>query len=92
MTTTVIHKRDIKPGDIYIGRPGKWGNPFVIGRDGDRTEVIRKYEMWFAHQDKLIESLNEIQNKRLVCWCKPYACHGDVLARWADNLGNLEKN
>lgn len=29
--------------DVNIGRGSKWGNKFVIGRDGDRGEVIRKY-------------------------------------------------
>ena len=28
---------------VYIGRPSKWGNPFVIGRDGARADVIAKY-------------------------------------------------
>jgi len=27
---------------VYIGRPSKWGNPFVIGRDGSRADVIAK--------------------------------------------------
>ena len=30
--------------DVYIGRGSKWGNPFVIGKDGTREEVINKYE------------------------------------------------
>jgi hypothetical protein len=38
----VVHcKRE--PYDVYIGRPSKWGNPFQIGRDGTRDEVIAKY-------------------------------------------------
>ena len=32
-----------RPDRIYVGRPSKWGNPFVIGRDGSRDEVIAKY-------------------------------------------------
>ena len=27
----------------FIGRPSTWGNPFRIGRDGDRAEVVKKY-------------------------------------------------
>ena len=43
--TTVVHcKRE--PYDVYIGRPGPWGNPFEIGTDGTREEVIAKYEEW----------------------------------------------
>jgi hypothetical protein len=33
---------------VYVGRPGKWGNPFVIGRDGSRDEVIAKYRAWIV--------------------------------------------
>ena len=38
-TTKVVHCKRA-PFDIYIGRPSKWGNPFVIGRDGNREQVI----------------------------------------------------
>jgi len=31
------------PDRVYVGRPSKWSNPFVIGRDGSRDEVIAKY-------------------------------------------------
>ena len=31
------------PGQAYVGRPGVLGNPFVVGRDGSREEVIGKY-------------------------------------------------
>jgi Domain of unknown function (DUF4326) len=34
------------PDRVYVGRPSKWGNPFVIGRDGTRDEVIAKYRAW----------------------------------------------
>jgi len=50
--TTVVHcKRS--PYDVYIGRPSKWGNPFAIGRDGDRATVIRKYQQWLSQQPNL---------------------------------------
>ena len=39
----IVNKRNYKGPGIYIGRPSPLGNPFVIGRDGDREEVIRKY-------------------------------------------------
>lgn len=39
---------------VYIGRGSKWGNPFVIGRDGDRAEVITKYERWLRTQHHLL--------------------------------------
>ena len=33
---------------VYVGRPSKWGNSFVIGRDGSRSEVIAKYRAWIV--------------------------------------------
>jgi hypothetical protein len=69
--------------DVYIGRPSKWGNPFVIGRDGTREEVITKYERWLKQQPELMQSLSELRGKILGCWCSPQACHGDVLVRLA---------
>lgn len=70
-------------GSVYIGRPSKWGNPFVIGKDGTREEVILKYEN-FVCQSMLVSQLDELRGKDLVCWCAPQACHGDVLLRLAN--------
>lgn len=77
--TEVVHCR-LELFDVFIGRPSKWGNPFVIGRDGSRTEVIRKYRAWIVTQPHLMASLPELKDKILGCYCKPLACHGDVLA------------
>jgi hypothetical protein len=66
--------------DIYIGRPSKWGNPFVIGKDGSREDVIKKYEEWIRNErPDLIAALPELKGKVLGCWCSPEKCHGDVL-------------
>ncbi len=32
---------------VYVGRSSRWGNPFVLGRDGTRDEVIAKY-LWYV--------------------------------------------
>ena len=65
--------------DVYIGRPGPWGNPFEIGRDGTRAEVIEKYRAWIVNQGALLARLPELRGKVLGCFCAPAACHGDVL-------------
>lgn len=70
--------------DVYIGRPSKWGNPFVIGKDGCRVEVIEKYKVWIADQPGLIAMLPELKGKVLGCYCAPAACHGDILAELAN--------
>ncbi|RUV41234.1 DUF4326 domain-containing protein [Mesorhizobium sp. M1A.T.Ca.IN.004.03.1.1] len=72
------------PGRVYIGRPSKWGNPFVIGPDGSRAEVIAKYRAWIASQPELLETLDELRGQDLVCWCASEACHGDVLLELAN--------
>ncbi|RUV66725.1 MULTISPECIES: DUF4326 domain-containing protein [unclassified Mesorhizobium] len=72
------------PGRVYIGRPSKWGNPFVIGRDGSREEAIEKYRAWLASQPELLDALDELRGRDLVCWCAPQGCHGDVLIELAN--------
>lgn len=64
---------------VYIGRPGKWGNPFILGQDGTRTVVIEKYRTYLLNNPELLGQLEELRGKWLVCHCAPKACHGDVL-------------
>lgn len=80
------------PEYVYIGRPSKYGNPFSIGVDGTRSEVIRKYERWInlPEQSELRADIKrELAGKILGCWCKPLACHGDVILRIIN--GNTEQ-
>jgi len=83
--TRVVHCKRA-PYDVYIGRGrgSRWGNPFVVGRDGDRAEVIEKYERWLLTQPELLVALPQLRGRTLGCWCAPRPCHGDVLARLAD--------
>lgn len=89
----VVHCKKEK-FDVYIGRPGKWGNPFSIGKDGTREEVIEKYKDWVMNQPSLIKSImiGELKDKTLGCWCKPNACHGDVLIALEKALLSLKMN
>lgn len=70
--------------DVRIDRQTKWGNPYVIGRDGSRSEVIRKFEKYLKTKPELLAALPELTGKVLGCWCAPQACHGDVLVRLAN--------
>lgn len=89
MTTTVVHCRKAAY-DVYIGRPSKWGNPFSYKQGTlaeyvlPREQVIPAYEAWVRQQPHLMAALGELRGKVLGCWCKPGPCHGDVLARLAD--------
>ena len=70
-----------KESGIYIGRGSKYGNPFVIGEDGTREEVIQKYKEWFKTQNIEVDSL---RGNNLICFCAPLACHGDFLLKEAN--------
>lgn len=81
----VLNKRVSQDG-TYVGRPSKFGNPFVIGQHGSRADVIARYEAWLLSQPALVEAAKrELRGKSLVCWCAPLACHGDVLLRVANS-------
>lgn len=83
-TNYVVHcKRAVF--DVYIGRPSLWGNPFTIGKDGTRADVIAKYRAWLdANPDLKARARQELKGKVLACWCKPLACHGDILSEVAN--------
>lgn len=71
--------------DVYIGRPSRYGNPFEIGKDCTRTEVIQKYKEWIYSQPELLEEIrSNLKGKILGCWCSPLACHGDILSEIAN--------
>ena len=85
MGTKVVHCKKDKY-DIYIGRPSKWGNPFVIGKDGTREEVVEKYHNYILSKPELLKDLHELKGKTLGCWCSPKLCHGDILIELAKNV------
>ena len=85
MKTTVVDLRSAHY-DVYIGRPSKWGNPFTIGRDGTRSEVVQKYREWLANNTVLLNDIEELKGQTLGCFCHPKPCHGDVLAELANKL------
>lgn len=91
---TVLNKhKDMIPADaVYIGRGSRWGNPFVIGKHGNRAQVIEQHRQALHKQiqsgELSLEDLASLHGKDLVCFCKPQPCHGDTLERaaaWAMN-------
>ena len=81
----VWNKKEPYPTDsVYIGRPSKWGNPFIIGKHGNRNEVIAAYRKYIEHSPKLLADLSELRGRHLVCWCSPLPCHGHVLLELAN--------
>lgn len=89
--TLVVNKDRGDTYDVYIGRGTVWGNPYQIGQDGDRDEVIRKFAYDFdrgflkVHQN-FEKHLSHIKGKVIACHCKPAACHGDVIAAYVNSI------
>jgi len=76
---------------VYIGRPSKWGNPYKIGRDGTRMEVIRKFKEWLLGNKELMDDIMELDGKILGCHCKPHRCHGDVIVEIIESKKREQK-
>jgi len=65
---------------LAIDRTSKWGNPFILGPDGDRDRVCDCFEKHYApNKDSFIESAHELKGKVLCCHCYPERCHGNAL-------------
>ncbi|WP_077920449.1 DUF4326 domain-containing protein [Spirosoma sp. 209] len=89
---TVVNRHKHKPSadDVYIGRPSLLGNPAKMDGEADRERVIELYRLYInaaiARRDvNICAELNRLYakakqgNLNLVCYCKPKACHGDVI-------------
>lgn len=73
------------PNTIYVGRPGPWGNPFIIGWHGSPGECVAKYADYllpyrhsgatsgmekFLYSQVNMENIQEhLRGKNLACWC-----------------------
>jgi len=85
--TTIVNITHVKEYDVYCGRPSEWGNPFVIGRDGTRNEVLVKYGLYLKANKKLArKAKRELVGRTIGCFCIPEACHLEILIGVADGL------
>ena len=85
--------------DVYIGRAGRgqdgyFGNPFRIGCGMSLEDAVQRFQRYFIDR---IEKDSEfkrrvlaVKGKRLGCFCKPKACHGDVIADWLNKMEQKE--
>lgn len=84
--------------DSLIDRTTLFGNPFIIGKDGDRGQVIKKHKQWIlgiAYQHvtwrgrtgpQVLSLVHDLHGDVLGCWCAPHACHGDILLELANKI------
>jgi hypothetical protein len=65
-----------------------FANPYKIGNDGTREEVIIKYRKYIIKKiednEELKNELLELKGKNLGCWCYPEMFHGNVLLELID--------
>ncbi|WP_394326259.1 DUF4326 domain-containing protein [Haloferax profundi] len=78
-----------------IDRDTRFGNPFRLKKDGGkytREESVERYEQWFKRKVRsdtdFRAAVEELRGETLGCWCKPKACHGDVVLAYL--RGNLD--
>ena len=78
---------------IYVGRPTNLGNPFIVGRHGNREQVVERYRRWLdakladpqgndvSREFSAILELHRQYEGRidLECWCSPLLCHANVI-------------
>lgn len=87
---TIVNHKTWRGASVYVGRPSILGNPFIIGKDGDRTEVIQKFRRWLWHEIQRQEGpvyeeiqrlvkLAEMGDLVLSCWCSPQPCHAEII-------------
>lgn len=92
-----IQYKSIKKNDVYeyIGRGSNWGNPYSMTThtDDDRKSVINSFKYDFERDLLLKARKNDIYKlagKRLGCFCKPFPCHGDILADYLNSWDDGE--
>lgn len=65
---------------VRVDRGSLFGNPFVLGADGDRDEVCNAYEgHYLPHKPSIMNALPSLKGKVLICHCYPERCHAQSL-------------
>lgn len=88
MTTKLVNVKEDSSWDFYIGRTNQipdFGNPFIIGPDGTREDVIRKHKNYLKRNKYLQQIVQLLKDKVLGCYCYPLSCHGDNYIQFLDN-------
>ena len=83
---------------VYCGRGSVFGNPFshktgtkASYRVKTREESIDRYNRYFLNSPKLIiEAKTQLKGKNLLCFCKPHACHADILLLVANEQFDID--
>jgi hypothetical protein len=88
--TKLVNQRKTKRFQVNIGRGSPFGNPFEIGKHGDRQQCVQLYREYFYKRiltdtdfrDKVLS----LRGKILACWCAPLECHGEIIIEYLEGL------
>ena len=89
-TPTRVQRRRAKgwrmpANTIYVGRPTKWGNNFVVGKNGTALAAVHHYRKHMAAAAVKALAQRELRGKNLACFCRlDQPCHADVLLEIAN--------
>lgn len=76
----LVQWAELKGYSVRIDRGSLFGNPFILGKDGDRDAVCDAYrDYYLPNKPSILKQLPEIEGKVLVCHCYPERCHGEEL-------------
>lgn len=75
------------PDTIKVDRSTKWGNPFVVGRDGTAEKCVELFKCLLgiglcltskaeiadqsAAREFIVANYRTLRGKNLACWCRP---------------------
>jgi hypothetical protein len=94
MTPNRIQIRRVKgwrmpSGAVHVGRPSRWGNPFVISAHRTREQAVDEFRAALLAgrlQSSVEQVRRKLAGKDLACWCRlDQACHADVLLELANS-------
>lgn len=93
--TKVVNLRTYKGTDyVLCDRRSPFGNPYKIGEDGDRAEVIEKFNHYFFGRlrlDRLFRmQVYDLKDQKLGCWCNPLPCHCHTIKHFLDTAFSKE--
>jgi hypothetical protein len=72
------------PNTIYVGRPGRFGNPFPMPHF-ERANFMAWLASDAPRAVAMMKAIPDLRGKNLACWCAPgKPCHADVLLEIAN--------
>lgn len=88
--TIIVNIRKTGKYDVYIGRGSPFGNPFVVGLHVSRELAIARFKPYFYAKLEtdwfFKKSVLMLKGRTLGCFCKPLACHGDIIVEYLERI------